>query len=121
MRVVRHEQAPVRRRDGLVSHLLLDAGDLGARSLAVTWVRVAPGAGQPPHRHDTSEQAYVVVAGHGVVTVDGETTELAPGDLVLIPPAAEHAIRNASDDELVYVSATAPPTSIAALYPESGG
>jgi mannose-6-phosphate isomerase-like protein (cupin superfamily) len=41
--------------------------------------------------------------------VAGEAREVQAGTLVFIPSAAEHAIHNPGPDELVYVSAAAPP------------
>ena len=38
--------APVQERGALRSWILMDAGDLGARNLVVTWVEVAPGGEQ---------------------------------------------------------------------------
>jgi mannose-6-phosphate isomerase-like protein (cupin superfamily) len=112
----RLSDAPVRERGLLQSHLLLDAGELGARNLVVTWVEVAPGGEQRPHSHTESEQAYVIVRGQGQMTVAGEQRDVVEGDLVLIPPTAEHAIANTGDETLVYVSAASPPESMAALY-----
>ncbi len=114
---LRHlSEAPIRERGLLRSHLLLDAGELGARNLVVTWVEVAPGGEQRPHSHAESEQAYVIVHGQGRMTVADEQRDVAEGDLVLIPPTAEHAIANTGNETLVYVSAASPPESMAALY-----
>ena len=92
-------------RNRLRSHFLLDAGDLGSRNLAVTWVDVSPGAEQKSHSHEDSEQVYVVVSGSGRMTVAGDEEHVGPGDLVFIPPATDHSIVNDGDESLVYVSA----------------
>ena len=105
-------------RNRLRSHFLLDAGDLGSRNLAVTWVDVAPGADQKSHSHEDSEQVYVVVSGSGRMTVAGDEERVGPGDLVFIPPATDHSIVNDGDEPLVYVSAMAPPVSMEELYEE---
>jgi mannose-6-phosphate isomerase-like protein (cupin superfamily) len=98
-----------RRGNGQVSRLLLAPGQFGSRHLAVTWVEAAPGSQQSLHRHLGSEQVYVIVAGRGRMTVDGEQREVGAGTLVFIPPGAEHAIYNPGPDALVYASAAAPP------------
>jgi mannose-6-phosphate isomerase-like protein (cupin superfamily) len=41
--------------------------------------------------------------------VGGEEQEVGAGTMVFVPPRTDHAIRNVSDEPLVYVSATAPP------------
>jgi len=96
----------------------MDAGDLGSRNLTVTWVDVPPGAEQRPHSHPDSEQVYVIVRGSGHIWVAGDTERVAEGDLVFIPPGAEHGIKNEGPDPLVYVSAASPPMSMVELYDE---
>lgn len=98
-----------RRGDGQVSHLLLAPGQFGSQHLSITLVEGAPGSRQPLHAHPRSEQIYVIVSGRGRMSVAGEDQELEAGSLVFIPPGAEHAIFNPGPDQLVYVSATAPP------------
>jgi mannose-6-phosphate isomerase-like protein (cupin superfamily) len=96
----------------------MDAGDLGSRNLAITWVDVPPGAEQRAHSHEDSEQVYVIVRGRGRMTVAGDEEEVGEGDLVFIPPATDHGIVNSGDEPLVYVSATSPPVSMEELYAE---
>jgi mannose-6-phosphate isomerase-like protein (cupin superfamily) len=98
------------------SHFLMDAGDLGARNLSITWVNVPPGAEQRPHAHEESEQVYVIVRGTGRMQVAGDVEQVGEGDLVLIPPGAEHGIVNDGSETLVYVSAASPPVSMEELY-----
>jgi mannose-6-phosphate isomerase-like protein (cupin superfamily) len=94
----------------------MDAGDLGSRNLAVTWVDVAPGAEQRAHSHADAEQVYVIVRGRGRMSVAGDIEEVGEGDLVFIPPATQHGIVNHGPETLVYVAATSPPVSMAELY-----
>jgi mannose-6-phosphate isomerase-like protein (cupin superfamily) len=82
----------------------------------VTWVDVPPGAEQRAHSHEDAEQVYVIVRGHGRMSVAGDVEEVGEGDLVFIPPATQHAIVNDSEETLVYVSAASPPVSMAELY-----
>ena len=118
MRVRRLSEAAVEERGRLRSHFLLDAGDLGSRNLTVTWVDVPPGAEQRAHSHPDSEQVYVIVRGTGRMRVAGDNEQVTEGDLVFIPPGAEHGIVNDSPDPLVYISAASPPVSMAELYDE---
>jgi mannose-6-phosphate isomerase-like protein (cupin superfamily) len=94
----------------------MDAGDLGSRNMTVTWVEVPPGAEQRAHSHEDAEQVYVIVRGHGRMTVAGDVEEVGEGDLIFIPPATQHGILNDGDETLVYVSAASPPVSLAELY-----
>ena len=86
----------------------MDAGDLGARNLSVTWVEVPPGADQRSHSHEESEQIYVIVRGRGRMQIAGDEEEVGEGDLIFIPPAADHGILNDSSEDLVYVTAASP-------------
>jgi mannose-6-phosphate isomerase-like protein (cupin superfamily) len=96
----------------------MDAGDLGSRNLTVTWVDVPPGAEQRAHLHAEAEQVYVIVRGRGRMQVAGDVEEVGEGDLVFIPPGAEHGIVNDGSETLVYVSAASPPVSMEELYHE---
>ena len=84
----------------------------------MTWVDVPPGAEQRAHSHPDSEQVYVIVRGTGRMRVAGDSEQVAEGDLVFIPPGAEHGIVNDGPEQLVYISASSPPVSMAELYDE---
>jgi mannose-6-phosphate isomerase-like protein (cupin superfamily) len=118
VRVRRLSEAAAEERGRLRSHFLLDAGDLGSRHLTVTWVDVPPGGEQRAHSHPDSEQVYVIVRGTGRMRVAGDSEQVAEGDLVFIPPGAEHGIVNDGPERLVYISAASPPVSMAELYDE---
>ena len=108
-------QATSREREGLVSHLLLQKGDLPDSNLAITWVEVAPGSSQNQHRHEP-EQVYVIIKGNGIMKVGEEESKVVPGDLVYIAPDVPHSIVNISKESLVYVSASTPSFDIQAFY-----
>ena len=57
----------------------------------VSEFEVAGGGVVHPHSHPTYE-FYYVTAGRGRMTVTGETREIGPGDLVVIPPEALHSL-----------------------------
>jgi quercetin dioxygenase-like cupin family protein len=101
--------APVNERGGQRSYLLLSGGQFGSKNLAITWVEGDPGSMQAVHEHPDNEQIYVIIRGRGQMQVGDETKEVAEGTLVFIPPGAAHAIKNTSDEPLVFVSATSPP------------
>jgi mannose-6-phosphate isomerase-like protein (cupin superfamily) len=93
----------------------MDAGELGSRNMSVTWLEVPAGVEQTLHSDEEAEQVYVVVRGHGQMTVAGDTGEVTEGDLVLVPPATDHSISNTSDGELACVSVQSPPVAVAEL------
>lgn len=100
----------------LRAHLLMDAGELGARNLSVTWLTVPSGARQSLRSDEKSEQAYVVVRGSGAMSVAGDTQLVKEGDLILVPPATEHSVSNDGEDELAFVSIQSPPVAASELY-----
>jgi mannose-6-phosphate isomerase-like protein (cupin superfamily) len=53
---------------------------------------VAAGGAVFPHQHPTHE-FYFVMTGRGVMTVGDEERDIAPGDLVYIPPDTVHSLR----------------------------
>jgi mannose-6-phosphate isomerase-like protein (cupin superfamily) len=116
MLVRRLEDAPVEEWHRLRTHVLMDAGELGARNLSVTWFAVPAGAEQTLRSHEESEQAYVVVRGGGTMSVAGDTQKVGEGDLILVPPATDHSVKNDGEDELACVSIQSPPVAAAELY-----
>jgi len=107
--------APLNRRGGQDSYLLLTKSRFGSQNLTVTWVNCEPGGEQQMHVHKTEEQVYVIVRGRGTMKVGVEEREVRSGSLVFIPPGSPHAIRNTGDETLTFVSAASPPVDIAAL------
>lgn len=98
------------------AHVLMDAGELGSRNLSVNWIEVPPGASEELRSHEEAEQAYVVVRGTGTMSATGDTVELAEGDLVLIPPATDHAVANDGAAPLALVSVQSPGVSADELF-----
>jgi mannose-6-phosphate isomerase-like protein (cupin superfamily) len=94
----------------------MDAGELGARNVSVTWLEVPPGVDQTLHSHEEAEQVYVIVKGSGKMSVAGDTGSVGEGDLVLVPPATDHGIENDGADTLCCVSVQSPPVSVDELY-----
>ena len=112
MLVRRLSDAPVEEFHRLRSHVLMDAGELGARNVSVTWLEVPAGADQTLRSHEEAEQVYVVVRGGGTMSVAGDTQRVEEGDLILVPPATDHSIANDGDSELACVSVQSPPVAV---------
>lgn len=60
-------------------------------SLAVAWLD--PGQRSAPHRLKSAE-VYLVIRGSGVMHIDSESAEVAPGDAVYIPAGAVQWLEN---------------------------
>jgi len=116
MLVRRLAEAPAEEWHRLRYHALMDAGQLGARNLSVTWLEIPAGAEQTLRSDEDAEQVYVVVRGAGSMSVAGDNQEVGEGDLILVPPATDHSIANGGADTLACVSVQSPPVAAAELY-----
>jgi mannose-6-phosphate isomerase-like protein (cupin superfamily) len=116
MLVRRLADAPVEEWHRLSSHVLMDAGEMGARNMSVNWLVIPAGAEQALRSHEEGEQVYVVVRGGGTMSVAGDTQRVSEGDLILVPPATDHSIANDGQGEMACVSVQSPPVAIAELY-----
>jgi len=114
MLVRRLSEAPAEEWHRLRYHALMDAGQLGARNMSVTWLEIPAGAEQTLRSDEDGEQVYVVVRGNGAMSVAGDRQEVGEGDLILVPPATDHSIAAAGD--LACVSVQSPPVAAAELY-----
>jgi mannose-6-phosphate isomerase-like protein (cupin superfamily) len=62
-----------------------------------------PAGSSDPDRH-AQDEVMIILSGHGAVDLAGETTEVGPRDLVVLPGNREHVVRNRADAPLVWVS-----------------
>jgi mannose-6-phosphate isomerase-like protein (cupin superfamily) len=64
--------------------------------------RTLPPGGRrpPPHRHTNCSEAYFVLDGTVVVTIDGQDLDVGPQSFVLVPRGTAHTFGNATDDEV---------------------
>ncbi|MGA8217196.1 MAG: cupin domain-containing protein [Solirubrobacterales bacterium] len=120
MLVRRLADAPIEEWHRVRNRILMDAGELGSRNMSVTWLEVPEGTDQELHSHEEAEQVYIVVSGRGTLTVAGDTQEVAEGDLVLVPPATDHAIANGNSSDLCCVSVQSPPVTSSEVFGRSG-
>jgi mannose-6-phosphate isomerase-like protein (cupin superfamily) len=69
--------------------------------------RLAPGETSFLHRLAGSE-AYYILSGRGRMEIDGETKEVAAGDVVYIPPKSAQRITNIGTEELAFLCVVDP-------------
>jgi mannose-6-phosphate isomerase-like protein (cupin superfamily) len=79
-----------------------DKADLGPVRYSLAHARVGPGLSSVPHRLKTSE-VYYIMEGRGLMDIDGEKAEVAPGDTVYIPPGASQHITNIGHEDIVFL------------------
>ena len=94
------------RRGGSRWKTLISAHLTPSEALTLGVSKLPPGEASQEHRHAEPE-VYLVLAGTGVVTIDGEARPVGPGTAVFIPGNAPHSCEStgASDLEVVYVFA----------------
>lgn len=80
---------------------------------AVMTLKPGGESGSELNSHPDSDQVLLVVEGEVVAQVEGETTSLKKGDVVIVPRAAKHKFSNRTAAEAVTFSVYAPPA-----YPE---
>jgi len=72
-------------------------------------VNLEPGKGHDLHAHPDSDEILYFVSGEGEQTVDGDTRDVGPGDMVYIPAGVEHGTINTGWDTLQLLAVYAPP------------
>lgn len=106
MRIVTLDQVEFARRFGIdmaaIGELVAADRTGGAGTIAADFGRIAPGGETAPHNHDEAE-AFIVLAGQGMVVADGTAHPVGPGAVALFEPFESHVLRNTGDDELHFV------------------
>ncbi len=88
--------------DSILRELLHpEKGDLQIR-YSLAHAKVLPGRTTKPHRLKASE-VYYIIAGRGLMHIDKESFEVAPGCTVYIPPDTSQHIENTSDSDLNFL------------------
>ena len=83
MELIRRNDIAVFSNSGVESHQLLFPENSSSSRVTVTKVVVAPGAVNPPHRHEKSEQIWVAISGAGILLLgDERTLPFREGDVV---------------------------------------
>ncbi|HEX6689816.1 MAG TPA: cupin domain-containing protein [Burkholderiales bacterium] len=76
---------------------------------SIARARVAPGVTTRWHRVKDTAERYVILQGRGRVEVgDLAPQDVAPGDVVLIPPAVRQRIANLGAEDLVFLAICTP-------------
>ncbi|MFO7661550.1 MAG: cupin domain-containing protein [Chloroflexota bacterium] len=83
---------------GYRKNRLLSASELKQPGALLQLVSVPPGSSIPPHAHHTSIEVYVVTRGECVLEVDGRTSVMRPGDIILMEPGDVHALANRGEE-----------------------
>ncbi len=86
----------------------LTRGTALERVVAVDRVRVQAGRNSQIHRHLEAETVLFIEKGFGVVIINGERHEVAPGSRICIAAGAWHGVAT-FNSELIFISVQSPP------------
>nr|WP_314463002.1 dimethylsulfonioproprionate lyase family protein [uncultured Clostridium sp.] len=84
------------------------------------YVVIYPGGSIPLHEHITVE-TYIILKGHGEMTVDNETEEVAEGDTVYIQSGKFHSLVNTGSKDMHMMFVYAPKMIVDHWAQESSG
>ncbi len=76
-----------------------------------------PGGIIGEHVHSRTEEIYFIVSGRGLMTLNDDSFEVIPGDLVMTPLNGRHSIRTIGQIPLRFIVVEALPPSISKLLP----
>jgi mannose-6-phosphate isomerase-like protein (cupin superfamily) len=100
----RLELAPIRAHDGegLIRFVrIADRQQLSGGCNFIDLAELPPGTSVGLHTHASSEEEfYLVLAGTGEMTRNGQVFPVGAGDLIRNPPAGSHSLRNTGTDPL---------------------
>lgn len=104
---------------GVVSRQLLNPDNSQSTRVTITEVHLEPGACQPRHFHESSEQIWYATKGKGLLLLaDNMEKEFSEGDVVRFADGDIHGLKNDGDTEFVYISVTSPPIHFGYAYGE---
>lgn len=102
---------------GVVSRQLLNPENSQSQRVTITEVHLEPGACQPRHIHEHSEQIWYALKGRGrLLLAGGQERAFHRGDLVRFAEGDVHGLENDGEGEFVYLSVTAPPIHFGYAY-----
>lgn len=87
---------------GLHNYFVADDINSGALRLHIS--EIAPGtSAHPPHTHAGIE-AFYVLEGRGVLSVEGESPQpIGPNEAIVLNPAKSHGLTNTGDTPMRYM------------------
>ena len=79
-----------------------------ANRIEAELVCYAPGQATVEHHHVGQDEIFYIVEGSGAITVDGETTQVSAGSMVLAPAESKHSVQSDPDSNMVMMFFKAP-------------
>ena len=117
MEIIRARETVLLTNTGVTSRQLLFPENSSSERITITRVILAPGAKSPPHRHESSEQVWVVLRGSGHLLLEnGRREQFAEGDVARFEDNDLHGFENTGVSVFEYLSVTSPPVNFRGAY-----
>jgi mannose-6-phosphate isomerase-like protein (cupin superfamily) len=100
-------QSPFTTKDGSTIRSILDRTNAPVEKQSLAEATMKPGQATDRHHHKLSEELYFLLEGTAHMEIDGVSSEVGPGDAILIPAGAWHQITAKTD--LRFLCCCAPP------------
>jgi quercetin dioxygenase-like cupin family protein len=109
------------RNPGVTSLQIVSPHNSESARVTITRVTMEPGATQPRHCHQSSEQIWVALEGAGMLLLgDGATRSFKAGEAARFAEGDIHGFENIGSEPFVYLSVTSPPVKFDYAYKEKG-
>ncbi|MER6444047.1 cupin domain-containing protein [Streptomyces venezuelae] len=105
--IQRRDQAPAYEEHGCTFRRVLPWGLAGPSETGMAICTVPPATRTVPHSHPDFEHFYVA-RGRGRIHVDGESTDIGPGDAFVVIAMQVHHFETTDTNELEMVSIWSP-------------
>jgi quercetin dioxygenase-like cupin family protein len=122
MEFIHRAEMPILKNSGVASEQLLFPENSKSSRVTITRVTLEPGAANPRHLHESSEQIWVALEGAGTLLLaDKKTQSFEAGDVVRLEDGDLHGFKNTGVMKFVYLSVTSPPLNFRAAYAKDWG
>lgn len=101
--------------DRAVARQLFSPSNSRCTSMSLAEIVIPAGVAVREHFHKQREEIYHIVSGHGLMTLNGRTTEVGPGDTVVVRVGERHKILAHKEADLEMLVASVPAWSEADL------
>jgi mannose-6-phosphate isomerase-like protein (cupin superfamily) len=109
MNIVNLDTAPAfTTKDGSEIRELLAYRNSPIRNQSLAEARLGLGASTQEHYHGKTEEIYYITHGTGRIRIDGEVSDVRPGDAIAIPPGKKHKLWNTGSEPLRLLCTCAP-------------
>ncbi len=105
----KNEIEPTIREGGRQSRLMIAPKNSPVQGVAMGYQIMPPGSISTPHTHETEQEVFFVMQGHGHARVGDQEFDIEPEMSWVACPPLEHGIWNTGDEDLIFVWCYCPP------------